>query len=117
MREQRLCPIIDGKQWITCRYNQDEFTADIENQCTTIEELNEFAACQQGCEEIFPGMNAKKNDLIEPIDNSGSDYPDEYPDEYPDDYDDDIAALGTLQIFCHRDCWQRFATGLKSDHQ
>ena len=95
MREQRLCPIIDGKQWITCRYNQDEFTADIENQCTTIEELNEFAACQQGCEEIFPGMNAKKNDLIEPIDNSGSDYPDEYPDEYPDDYDDDIAALGT----------------------
>ena len=102
MREQRLCPIIDGKQWITCRYNQDEFTADIENQCTTIEELNEFAACQQGCEEIFPGMHAKKNNPIEPIDNSGSDYPDEYPDEYPDDYDDDIAALGTLQIFCHR---------------
>jgi len=88
VREQRLCPIINGKQWITCRYNQDEFTADIENQCTTIEELNEFAACQQGCEEIFPGMQAKKDNLV---DNSGGDYPDEYPDDY---FEEDIAALG-----------------------
>ena len=50
--------------------------------------MNEFAACQQGCEEIFPGMQAKKDNIV---DNSGGDYPDEYPDDY---FEDDISALG-----------------------
>jgi hypothetical protein len=51
----------------------DDFSADIENQCTPVEKLNEFAACQQGCEEIFPKA-------VNPIDNNGG-------NNDPDDYD------------------------------
>ena len=46
--------MVNGVPWISCTYNQNETTAEIEDVCTTLEELNEFAACQQGCEEIFP---------------------------------------------------------------
>jgi len=52
--EERLCPVVKGVPWVACTYNQDEFSAEIEDQCTSLEELNEFAACQQGCDEIFP---------------------------------------------------------------
>jgi len=52
--EQRLCPVVDGTPWQSCTYNEDEFTDEIERECTTLEELNEFAACQQGCDETFP---------------------------------------------------------------
>lgn len=98
IQEQRLCPIVNGIQWQTCHYNQDEFTPDIEDQCITLEELDEFAECQQGCDkEIYPAMHSGKK----PVDNV-PDYgsPDYVPDnggddEYPEDYDDyDIALLG-----------------------
>ena len=46
--------MVNGVPWISCTYNQNETSAEIEDQCTSLEELNEFAACQQGCEEIFP---------------------------------------------------------------
>jgi len=48
--EERLCPV----NRLPCTYNVDDFSDDIESDCTTLEELNEFAACQQGCDEIFP---------------------------------------------------------------
>ena len=45
----RLCPV----GWQACRYDQNQVDADpsIENTCITPQELNEFASCQQGCEE------------------------------------------------------------------
>jgi len=101
IQEQRLCPIVNGKQWITCHYNQDEFTPDIEDQCTTLEELNEFAECQQGCQEIYPAMHSGKKPVDNGIDyvpdNGGDDYvPDNGgDDDYPEDYGEyDIALLG-----------------------
>ena len=45
----RLCPV----GWQSCEYDQNQVDADpsIENTCTTPQELNEFATCQQGCAE------------------------------------------------------------------
>ena len=54
VREDRLCPVVRGTFWEPCRYNKDDFSNDIEAVCTTLEELNEFAECQQGCDEIRP---------------------------------------------------------------
>ena len=54
VREDRLCPVVRGTFWEPCRYNEDDFSAEIEAQCTPLEELNEFAECQQGCDEIRP---------------------------------------------------------------
>jgi len=60
--EQRLCPVVDGTAWESCTYNEDEYTGEIENQCIALEELNEFAACQQGCEETFPKKETEPKD-------------------------------------------------------
>ena len=48
----RLCPV----GWQACRYDQNQVDADpsIEDTCISLTELNEFAECQQGCEETFP---------------------------------------------------------------
>ena len=40
--------MVEGTPWVSCTYNEDEFTAEIERECTPLKELNEFAACQQG---------------------------------------------------------------------
>jgi len=79
-QEERLCPVVDGTLWESCTYNVDEFTDDIERQCTTLEELNEFAACQQGCDEIHP-------------DEIPTTIPEEPTDNFVDD-DYDYAFLG-----------------------
>jgi len=68
MLEERLCPVVDGTPWESCTYNVDEFSDEIEQECTTLEELNEFAACQQGCDEIHPNKISTKDP--EPTDNS-----------------------------------------------
>merc|ERR1711976_125465 len=88
IQEERLCPIVNGQQWITCQYNEDDFTADIEDQCTTLAELNEFAECQQGCEEIYPAPSKK------PVDNGIDNVPDNGSDDVYDYDDYDIASLG-----------------------
>ena len=88
IQEERLCPIVNGQQWITCQYNEDDFTADIEDQCTTLAELNEFAECQQGCEEIYPAPSKK------PVDNGNDNVPDNGSDDVYDYDDYDIASLG-----------------------
>ena len=64
----RLCPV----GWQACRYDQNQVDADpsIEDTCISLTELNEFAECQQGCEETFPADDPDyfEYDLIDQID-------------------------------------------------
>ena len=64
----RLCPV----GWQACRYDQNQVDADpsIEDTCISLTELNEFAECQQGCEETFPTDDPDyfEYDLIDQID-------------------------------------------------
>jgi len=92
----RLCPV----GWKSCEYDQNQLDANpqIENTCTTLKDLNEFAECQQGCAET--GISSKSHkksdsnpDTDHPDPDTGHPDPAQYSD--PEDYDDvDISALG-----------------------
>jgi len=81
--EDRLCPIVRGTFWEPCRYNEDDFSLEIEAQCTRLEELNEFAECQQGCDEIRPNTDTTDTETETDSDDEDIDY-----------YAYDIADLG-----------------------